>query len=234
MIAIEVPWRGRVEAAHSLRIGREAAWADVVLDASGVSRCHLEIRADGSSYRLFDMGSSNGTTVNGKQVGPGGRVLAEGDVIGVGGETEVRVLAVSAPPPTERTRKRGALPELVVELEEDRFLVSWRTGPGSTTRDTMPFQLGLALSVLGLYQLDRLGPVPDSELRALVWRGDSAQQQTGDINRLLLRLRRWFRDRGCEPPPIVRPKGSHTTRLEDALDVDLHPDGWLYRYLDRV
>ena len=234
MIVVEVPWKGRVEAPYCLRVGREGAWADLVLNYRGVSRHHLEIRADGRGYRVFDMGSSNGTRVNGKLVGSSGRVLNPGDEIGLADEVTFEVVSVSPPPTTEKTKKRGTLPTLVVELEHDLFMVTWRPEPARVVRDSMPFQLGLALSVLALYRLDGLGPVSDPELRALVWRGDEAQQRSGDLNRLLLRLRRWFRDRGAEPPPIERPKGAGTTRLAEGVDMELRPECWLYPYLDQL
>ncbi len=233
MIVIEVPRRGQVEAPYVLRMGREKAWADVPLEYRGISRHHLEIRADGDGYRLWDMGSSNGTTVNGKAVGQGGRFLVEGDMIGVAGEVELRVVSITTPSQAERTRARDTLPTLAVELEDNVFMVSYRGDGPAEVRDTMPFQLGLALSVLALYQRDGLGPVSDADMRSLVWRGDRKQQANGDINRLLLRMRKWFRDRGCEPPPIERRKGTFTTQLATgALALIVKPDAWLYRFLD--
>jgi len=233
MIVVEVPRKGPVEADYSLRIGRERAWADLILEYGGISRHHLEIRADGVGYRVLDMGSSNGTTVNGQAVGQGGRFLAEGDVIGLADEVELRVLSLTPAPHTEETRARDTLATLAVELEDTRFMVTYRPDPLQVVRDTISFQLGLALSVLALYRRDGLGPVPDADLRALVWRGDPVQQRSGDINRLLLRIRKWFRDRGSEPPPIERPKGSATTQLDArSLALAVRPDAWLYRYMD--
>jgi pSer/pThr/pTyr-binding forkhead associated (FHA) protein len=234
MIAIEVPWKGRVEVPYCLRVGREGAWADLVLDYRGVSRHHLEIRADGRGYRVFDMGSSNGTRVNGKLVSSSGRVLSAGDEIGLADEVAFEVISISPPPSTEKTKKRDTLPTLAIELERTLFMVTWRPEPARAVRDSMPFQLGLALSVLALFRIDGLGPVSDPELRAIVWRGDEAQMESGDLNRLLLRLRKWFRDRESEPPPIERPKGSGTTQLAEGVDLELKPEGWLYPYLDQL
>jgi len=55
---------------------------DVVLDDVGVSRRHAEVRRAGSSFRLVDLGSANGTVVNGDRIVE--HVLADGDVIRMG------------------------------------------------------------------------------------------------------------------------------------------------------
>lgn len=56
--------------------------ADFRLPDTGVSRRHLEITWDGQSATLADIGSTNGTTVNGTPVQTW--QLADGDVIRVG------------------------------------------------------------------------------------------------------------------------------------------------------
>lgn len=57
---------------------------------TGISRRHLEIRWDGRVAMLTDLGSTNGTTVNGAQVGDW--QLADGDVIRAGhSEIVVRI-----------------------------------------------------------------------------------------------------------------------------------------------
>jgi hypothetical protein len=61
---------------------------DVVVPDPNVSRVHAEIRQIGPDHILVDMGSTNGTEVNGHEVKR--HVLADGDVI-VLGTTEVRV-----------------------------------------------------------------------------------------------------------------------------------------------
>ncbi|WP_132112856.1 FHA domain-containing protein, partial [Actinocrispum wychmicini] len=56
--------------------------ADFRLPDTGVSRRHLEITWDGQSATLADLGSTNGTTVNGTPVQTW--QLADGDVIRIG------------------------------------------------------------------------------------------------------------------------------------------------------
>lgn len=54
----------------------------VALDAAGLSRCHVEIYRQGPAYIIHDLGSTNGTHVNGRRVeyAP----LAEEDVVRLG------------------------------------------------------------------------------------------------------------------------------------------------------
>jgi hypothetical protein len=76
-------WDGRdlsLEQAVTV-IGRSGG-CDVVVDDANVSRRHAEIRRLGEGYSLVDLGSTNGTEVNGQRVGE--TSLMNGDVIGVG------------------------------------------------------------------------------------------------------------------------------------------------------
>lgn len=58
---------------------------DLVLDDLDVSRRHAEIRRHGTTYRLIDTGSANGTVVNGQRIAE--HQLADGDEIRLGGVT---------------------------------------------------------------------------------------------------------------------------------------------------
>lgn len=57
--------------------------ADIRLSDAQVSRRHAEIRMEGDIFLLADLGSTNGTTVNGVAIGR--REIVPGDRIGVGG-----------------------------------------------------------------------------------------------------------------------------------------------------
>src|SRR5579859_7321668 len=62
-------------------IGREAE-CDVVLYDPGVSRKHARIFSEGNFYFVEDMGSSNGTKVNGSIIKK--HRLADGDAVALG------------------------------------------------------------------------------------------------------------------------------------------------------
>ncbi len=72
-------------------LGRGAE-TDVRLTDMGVSRRHAEIRVEGAHVFLLDLGSSNGTTVNGRPIDRA--ALHDGDRIALGG---VELLYRSAP-----------------------------------------------------------------------------------------------------------------------------------------
>src|SRR4051812_4208386 len=58
-------------------------------DDSNVSRYHAEIESRDEDFWLFDLGSSNGTTVNGEAVTKE-VLLKDGDVILLGGTSELK------------------------------------------------------------------------------------------------------------------------------------------------
>ncbi len=71
---------------HELRpgsniIGRGTE-ADVRLPDTGVSRKHVDVQLEGGTAAVQDLGSTNGTLVNGRRVGR--QPLADGDVIRIG------------------------------------------------------------------------------------------------------------------------------------------------------
>ncbi len=65
------PFKGQTwEATDLLRIGRLEA-LEIVLDVNSVSRYHAEIRATDRGWRVRDLGSTNGTRLNGVRLGNG-------------------------------------------------------------------------------------------------------------------------------------------------------------------
>ncbi|MFJ3232018.1 FHA domain-containing protein [Streptomyces sp. NPDC086787] len=67
---------------HPLRIGRDPA-SGLRLNHETVSRVHAELRHQGGIWVLRDLGSTNGTTVNGRRV-MGAVAVHEGDQVAFG------------------------------------------------------------------------------------------------------------------------------------------------------
>jgi hypothetical protein len=71
---------------YDLRVGSNIIGrgtdADFQLLDQGISRRHLDIQFDGNFATAYDLGSTNGTTVNGHEVGS--QVLRHGDVVRIG------------------------------------------------------------------------------------------------------------------------------------------------------
>jgi pSer/pThr/pTyr-binding forkhead associated (FHA) protein len=78
-----------------LTLGREQGSADLVIDDPGISRQHARFLAEGGAVRVEDLGSSNGTFVNGERIS-GEVELAAGDEVQVGG-TVLGVEGADAP-----------------------------------------------------------------------------------------------------------------------------------------
>lgn len=71
-----------------LRAGRLAT-LEIVLEDSSVSRRHAEIRATDAGWRVRDLGSTNGTFLNGAKLGPGESPLRPHDIVRFGNVTVV-------------------------------------------------------------------------------------------------------------------------------------------------
>jgi len=88
-------------------IGRDED-AVVWIDDFRVSRHHARIVIDGSGGRLEDLGSKNGTSLNGRRLAVGSP-LADGDVLRVGGATMVyRAFSRTGPTATAGSPRRRA------------------------------------------------------------------------------------------------------------------------------
>ena len=90
---------------------------DIILDDLQVSRHHASLTLEGGQWVLRDLGSTNGTTVNGQPV-TGPWIVRQGDVIGLGdvlaavqfsvGSVETATLAGARPPVPPAGQPRGA------------------------------------------------------------------------------------------------------------------------------
>jgi hypothetical protein len=103
---------------EAFRIGRDPSM-DLVLDSPRVSRQHARIEPEGSGYALVDLGSPNGTTLNGEPV-RGRATLEAGDLIGVAAAATLRYEQVREVRPA-----RLALSILAVSLAALAAAGSW-------------------------------------------------------------------------------------------------------------
>jgi hypothetical protein len=84
LVIVDGPTAGqRCPLRDGLRIGR-AADNDLALGESLVSRHHAEVRQTATGHEIVDLGSSNGTDVNGARI-DGPTLLTDGDTIAIGG-----------------------------------------------------------------------------------------------------------------------------------------------------
>src|ERR1051326_8211124 len=77
-------------AKDTLTIGRDVS-ADVTINDAEVSRTHTKLTAQADGYLVEDLGSTNGTFINGQRV-TGSKLLRPGDTLGLG-ETVVLELS---------------------------------------------------------------------------------------------------------------------------------------------
>jgi len=72
-----------------IRIGRESAICEIVLENPKISRLHAEVVSMDGKVLLIDRNSSNGTYVNDQKIDR--RVLKDGDIIYFGGRNAIAV-----------------------------------------------------------------------------------------------------------------------------------------------
>jgi pSer/pThr/pTyr-binding forkhead associated (FHA) protein len=72
-----------------IRIGRESAICEIVLENPKVSRLHAEVVSIDGRVMLIDRNSSNGTYVNDQKIDR--RFLKDGDIIHFGGRNAIAV-----------------------------------------------------------------------------------------------------------------------------------------------
>jgi putative nucleotidyltransferase with HDIG domain len=101
------PLKGRAwESTELLRVGRLEA-LEMVLDDTSVSRYHAEVRATDRGWRVRDLGSTNGTRLNGVRLGNGQWPLRIKDLVQFG-EIAVVVEAISDGEPES---DQGTMPD---------------------------------------------------------------------------------------------------------------------------
>lgn len=106
---------------NSLTIGRDVRH-DIIINEEQISREHARLTLDGGALTIIDLGSTNGTSVNGQRLTPHTpRILTAGDVIGLGEnvtlvcsvvitDPEATVIRTDVPPPPPLTTQPSYTP----------------------------------------------------------------------------------------------------------------------------
>lgn len=113
-------------------IGREAP-AELVVAAAPVSRRHASITFCDGCHWLHDLGSRNGTFVNGKVVGTSPIRLIDGDEIVLGGVAALRFVD---PTQTAKSERIGQLRGVWMNEQGDTFIDAIRVDPPLSSAQT--------------------------------------------------------------------------------------------------
>ncbi len=89
----------------------------IVLDWDTVSSRHCEIRRKGDDYEIVDLDSTNGTRINGKDLGDNRRTLRESDSIVIGLKIKARLVLLREiqRPTRDSTGSFGAITQRLVD-----------------------------------------------------------------------------------------------------------------------
>jgi adenylate cyclase len=139
--------------ADNIIVGRHEGGVDVDLDLRfdrGVSHKHARIWIEGGQCWVEDLGSRNGTTVNGESIqGKGCRCLREGDVIQVG-DTSLRI-DMRLEPPSDGERS-----SITVTLDARKPIYSIEESVHGEAERRLAILYELPLQFAGEVQLDSL------------------------------------------------------------------------------
>lgn len=91
---------------NELFLGRDQT-SDLVINDPEVSRRHLRLVIDGATYRLEDLGSTNGTFIHGQRLSTPA-LLKSGDVVTLGEKIVLRYEVTSTDPNATVVAQRGA------------------------------------------------------------------------------------------------------------------------------
>jgi pSer/pThr/pTyr-binding forkhead associated (FHA) protein len=118
-VRVEVAGKSAVIGPTEFVIGR-SLYSSLMVDDPSVSRLHASIRLCGGRCLIADLGSRNGTFVNGKQVG---RDAVE---VGVGDEIRVGTLKVRLVVAKEESRERlSTRPHLISPDDPTEVVKDW-------------------------------------------------------------------------------------------------------------
>ena len=163
-------------------IGREPP-ADLVIAAAAVSRRHAAITMRDGCHWIHDLGSRNGTFVNGKAIGGDAVRLIDGDEVVIAGAVALRFVD-----PTQTTKHDsvGRLRGIWLNAQGDVFVNAVRVDPPVSAAQTA--LLRMLFDAKGQY-------VTRDAIAAAVWPNDEPSGISDEaIDGLIKRLRARLRD----------------------------------------
>jgi pSer/pThr/pTyr-binding forkhead associated (FHA) protein len=169
---------------------------DIVLAGGQVSRRHARIASDGGQYILHDLGSKNGTFLNGERV-TAPRPLQHGDVIALAGQPSLTLVFEESDETVTVTPGGVASRGITVNPRTAEVALD-----GRPVHVTAKEYLALAL----LYQ--RSGAlVTKHDLAAGVWPEHGGIVSDDSIEQVIARLRRKLEDDAQHPRRILTVRG---------------------------
>jgi DNA-binding response OmpR family regulator len=169
---------------------------DVIVDDRWVSRHHARVRREGESYVIEDLGSKNGTLVNGTRIAEP-TVLADGDVLQVTPMVELTFVDYGATAPLPADMQA---PGLDLDLDTRQVQVRGRRLTPALSHAQFTFLALLAEEPGRVYSRD--------EIIAAVWPDDEAEGISDEaIDALVRRIRLRLRELDGEHEYIVTVRG---------------------------
>ncbi len=215
LVLIEDAGARRVRFTRTLTIGRDPG-NGLVVDHPRVSAHHAVIQRRGRGWSLRDLGSKNGTSVDGRRV-KGWRVLGDGSRVVLGGASiwvvRARADAVEAAARAirEHTVADAAPPPLRLVLAWDGEDGLVRVEHGGTAWVEPAGQSFLLLWTIAQTPGEW---VPDAVLEEALWGGAAGQRSRTALNTAIYNARRLFTRHGLPATVIEKDRSrSKRTRL---------------------
>jgi len=173
----------RVTFSVALTIGRQPT-NDLVLDHAQVSTHHAILEWEGARWRVKDLGSRNGTSLNHRRISAP-RTLKEGDLLRFAGQSSWRVERLVPPAATEACGPTETVDHQRTSTEVNLYLAFTASDRG-TIRVSGPggdHQTETGNRFLLLYLLGRAGGawVPDDQVKVQIWGRPGLDQRDPSI-----------------------------------------------------
>lgn len=132
-----------------ISIGRSSDNTVSLSSDSNISRYHAEIEKRGDEFWLIELGSSNGTTLNGHAV-TSERLLKDGDLIVLGGSSEIHFELQKEEAPAKTVETSPTVPASAVTPEVQAAESEAAVATDTEKASKMPLMLGIMGALCGL------------------------------------------------------------------------------------